>query len=148
VAPRLRATGLPYIASPEIMSSGNAQHIGTEYNRFIIIIQVHRFGVTIATRHGGTSRAATLSTLFMLHLKASIRSTKTLRQRNDEVTGLQSTGTLLGHGLVRVVHHSQLFGCDTSCIWHDTPGQYIECTCKLITAKSSEETIAWQQYKS
>src|SRR3954469_292544 len=76
VAPRLRATGLPYIASPEIMSSGNAQQIDTEYNRFIIIIQVHRFGVTIATRHGGTSRAATLSTLFMLHLKASIRSTK------------------------------------------------------------------------
>src|SRR3954463_4968908 len=75
VAPRLRATGLPYIASPEIMSSGNAQHIGTEYNRFIIIIQVHKFGVTTATRHGGTSRAATLSTLFMSHLKASIRST-------------------------------------------------------------------------
>src|SRR4051812_42212973 len=72
VAPRLRATGLPYIASPEIMSSGNAQHIGTEYNRFIIIIQVHKFGVTTATRHGGTSRAATLSTFFMSHLKASI----------------------------------------------------------------------------
>src|SRR3954467_357618 len=66
-----------------------------------------------------------------------------LRQRNDEVTGLQSTGTLLGHGLVSVVHHSQLLRCDTSCIWHDTPGQYIECTCKLITAKSSAETIAW-----
>ena len=35
VAPRLRATGLPCIASPEIMSSGNTQHIGTENNRFI-----------------------------------------------------------------------------------------------------------------
>ena len=30
VAPRLRATGLPYIASPETMSSGNTQHLGTE----------------------------------------------------------------------------------------------------------------------
>ena len=30
VAPRLRATGLPCIASPETMSSGNAQHLGTE----------------------------------------------------------------------------------------------------------------------
>ena len=30
MAPRLRATGLPYIASPEIKSSGNVQHIGTE----------------------------------------------------------------------------------------------------------------------
>ena len=35
VAPRLRATGLPCIASLEIMSSGNTQHIGTENNRFI-----------------------------------------------------------------------------------------------------------------
>ena len=30
VVPRLRATGLPCIANPEIMSSGNTQHLGTE----------------------------------------------------------------------------------------------------------------------
>ena len=30
VAPQLRATGLPCIASPEIMSSGNTQQIGIE----------------------------------------------------------------------------------------------------------------------
>ena len=30
VAPRLKATGLPCIASPETMSSGNTQHLGTE----------------------------------------------------------------------------------------------------------------------
>ena len=35
VAPWLRATGLPCIASPETMSSGNTQHLGTENNRFI-----------------------------------------------------------------------------------------------------------------
>ena len=35
VAPRLRATGLPCIASPETMSSGNTQHLGTENNRII-----------------------------------------------------------------------------------------------------------------
>ena len=35
VAPRLRATSLPCIASPEITSSGNTQHLGTENNRFI-----------------------------------------------------------------------------------------------------------------
>ena len=35
VAPRLKATGLPCIASPETMSSGNTQHLGTENNRFI-----------------------------------------------------------------------------------------------------------------
>src|SRR4051812_14629768 len=68
------------------MSSGNVQHIGTEYNRFIIIIQVHKFGITTATRHGGTSRVASLSTLFMSHLGASIRSTKdstAAEQRGD-----------------------------------------------------------------
>ena len=35
VAPRLRATGLPCIASPETMSSSNTQHLGTENDRFI-----------------------------------------------------------------------------------------------------------------
>ena len=35
VAPRLRATGLPCIASPEITSSGNTQHLGTKNNCFI-----------------------------------------------------------------------------------------------------------------
>ena len=35
VAPRLSETGLPCIASPEIMSSGNTKHIGTENNCFI-----------------------------------------------------------------------------------------------------------------
>ena len=35
VAPRLRATGLPCIASPETLSSGNTQQLRTENNRFI-----------------------------------------------------------------------------------------------------------------
>ena len=35
VALRLRATGLPCIASPETMSSGNTQHLGPESNHFI-----------------------------------------------------------------------------------------------------------------
>ena len=35
VAPRLRATGLPCIASLETMSSGHTQHLGTENSRFI-----------------------------------------------------------------------------------------------------------------
>ena len=35
VAPRLRATDLPCIASPETLSSGNTQQHGTENNRFI-----------------------------------------------------------------------------------------------------------------
>src|SRR3954463_14505419 len=44
VAPRLRATGLPYIASPEIMSSGNAQHIGTETTALFKV----QAGITVA----------------------------------------------------------------------------------------------------
>ena len=35
VAPRLRATGLPCIASTETLSSGNTQQHDTENNRFI-----------------------------------------------------------------------------------------------------------------
>ena len=35
MAPRLRATGLPCIASPEIKSSDNTQQHGTENNCFI-----------------------------------------------------------------------------------------------------------------
>ena len=35
VAPWLRATGLPCIASPETLSSGNTQQYGTKNNRFI-----------------------------------------------------------------------------------------------------------------
>ena len=30
VAPRLRATGLPYISSPQTLSSGNTQQLGIE----------------------------------------------------------------------------------------------------------------------
>ena len=35
MAPQLRATNLPCIASAEIKSSGNTQQLGTENNRFI-----------------------------------------------------------------------------------------------------------------
>ena len=35
VAPRLRATDLPCIASPETLSSGNTQQVGSENNRFL-----------------------------------------------------------------------------------------------------------------
>src|SRR3954463_15922487 len=44
VAPRLRATGLLYIATPEIMSSGNAQHIGTETTASFMV----QAGTTVA----------------------------------------------------------------------------------------------------
>src|SRR4051812_18121525 len=60
----------------------------------------------------------------------------TLGQRNNEGMELHSTGTLLGHGLVHKVRNTKTSWYSFSCIWHDMPGQYIECTCKLTTAKS------------
>src|ERR1043165_7018124 len=41
---------------------------------------------------------------------------RTLRQQNDEVMEYLSTGTLLGHGLVREVQHNKLLRCSFSCI--------------------------------
>src|SRR3954466_2293191 len=85
-----------------------------------------------AWRHGVCG-----NTMYIIYVttRASIRRS-TLRQRNDEVMELHSTGTLLGHGLVCEVRHNQLSGCSFSCIWHDTPGQYIECTCKHTIVKT------------
>ena len=51
------------------------------------------------------------------------------RQRNNNVAGLHSTGTLLW---TRSRHGSTPIQLDFPEIWHNTPGQYIECTCKLI----------------
>ena len=39
VAPRLRATGLPCIASPEIKSSGNTQQHGTETTALLMLAE-------------------------------------------------------------------------------------------------------------
>ena len=76
--------------------------------------------IQTTSRHGGTRCAATLCTLFMSHLGPRFdEDTMAAERRGD---GLHSTGTLLGHGLVREVRHNQLFGCSFSCIWHDTPG--------------------------
>ena len=47
----------------------------------------------------------------------------TTRQRNNVVAGHRC-----GHGLDS---DSTPFQRDFPEIWHDTPGQYIECTCKL-----------------
>src|ERR1043165_3643866 len=66
---------------------------------------------------------------------------RTLRQRNNGVMELHSTGTLLGHTIVRKVRDTRISRYGFSFIWHDTPGQYIECTCKLTAAKSSGQTI-------
>ena len=57
VAPQLRATSLPCIASPETVSSGNTQHLGTENNRFIDASGT-RFILQQVARPSGTHGAA------------------------------------------------------------------------------------------
>ena len=68
VAPRLRATGLPCIASPEIMSSGNTQHLGTENNRFIEA-SGSKFILQQVSRPSGTHGAAEQYVHYLVNIK-------------------------------------------------------------------------------
>jgi hypothetical protein len=61
----------------------------------------------------------------------------TTRQRNDEVVELHSTGTLLGQGLERDILLDINTMYSFSCIWHDKPGEYFECTLKLTANKAN-----------
>ena len=68
VAPRLRATGLPCIASPETMSSGNTQHLGTENNRFIDASR-SKFILQQVARPSGTHGAAEQYVHYLVNIK-------------------------------------------------------------------------------
>ena len=68
VAPRLRATGLPCIASPETMSSGNTQHLGTENNRFIDA-SGSEFILKQLARTSGTHGAAEQYVHYLVNIK-------------------------------------------------------------------------------
>ena len=68
VAPRLKATGLPCIASPETMSSGNAQHFGTEYNHFIDVSETW-FILQQVARPSGTHGAAEQYVHYLVNIK-------------------------------------------------------------------------------
>ena len=68
VAPQLRATGLPCIASPETMSSGNTQHLGTENNRFIDA-SGSKFILQQVARPNGTHGAAEQYVHYLVNIK-------------------------------------------------------------------------------
>ena len=68
VATRLRATGLHCIASPETMSSGNTQHLGTENNRFIDA-SGKWFILQQAARPSGTHGAAEQYVHYLVNIK-------------------------------------------------------------------------------
>ena len=58
MAPRLRATGLPCIASPEIESSGNTQQHGTEITALLILAWYKGLILHRDSRPSGTHGAA------------------------------------------------------------------------------------------
>ena len=58
VAPRLKATGLPCIASPEIESSGNTQQHGTEITALLILAWYKGLILHRDSRPSGTHGAA------------------------------------------------------------------------------------------
>ena len=58
VAPRLRATGLPCIASPEIESSGNTQQHGAEITALLILAWYKGLILHRDSRPSGTHGAA------------------------------------------------------------------------------------------
>src|SRR3954468_19580028 len=66
-----------YLTLPAQRSSLLAAHntLVQKTTASLIIIQYDSSGLQTATRHGGTSRAASLSTLFISQLGASTRST-------------------------------------------------------------------------
>ena len=74
VASRLRATDLPCIASPETMSSGNTQHLGTKNNHFIDA-SGSKFTLQQVARPSGTHGAAGKYVHYLVNIKASIITT-------------------------------------------------------------------------
>ena len=92
MAPRLRATGLPCIASPEIKSSGNTQQHGTETTALFILAEYIGLILHRDTRPSGTFGAAEKYVLYLMNMtRASI--TRTTRQRKNDEVELHSTGT-------------------------------------------------------
>ena len=92
MAPRLRATGLPCIASLEIESSGNTQQYGTEITGLVILAGYIGLILHRDARPSGTHGAAGQYVHYLMNT-AGPRSHKTTRQRKTDVAGLHSIGT-------------------------------------------------------
>ena len=63
-----RATGLPCMANPEIMSSANTQHLGIENNRFIDT-SGSKFTLQQVARPSGTLGAAEQYVHYLVNIK-------------------------------------------------------------------------------
>src|SRR3954466_13355906 len=82
-------------------------------------------------------------------LSSTPRSSRTLLQRNNDgsgtITAMMNSnpqGHWLGHLLARKRReHRPTHPKHDLQIWHNTPGQYIECTCKLTTTMQQGKII-------
>ena len=129
VAPRLRATGLPCIASLEIKSSGNTQQHGTETTALLMLADYTGLILHRDKRPSGTHGAAEQYVHYLMNIKGprlhELRGSGKMTKWNSMAQGHRR-----GHGLDA---GSSPMQNDLPENWHDTPGQYIECTCKLTT---------------
>jgi hypothetical protein len=66
-----------------------------------------------------------------------------LQHSGTSCVTLHPIGTLLGHDLVSVAWTIGISILGFSCMWHDTPGEYLECTRKLTATKTVQQTTAW-----
>ena len=69
---------------------------------------------------------------YLVNIKGPSSTTSTW-QRNNDVAGIHSTGTPMW---TRSRHGNTPIQLDFPEIWHNTPGQYIECTCKLTANRT------------
>ena len=83
-------------------------------------------------RPRGTLGAAEQYVRYLVDMKGASSTTCTW-QRNNDVAGLHSTGTPMW---TRSRHDSTPIQLDFLEIWHNTLGQYIECTCKLTANRT------------
>ena len=98
MAPRLRATGLPSIASPEIESSGNTQQHGIETTALLMLADYIGLILHRDTRPSGTAGAAGQDVHYLMNM---------MGPRSHELRGSGRTtkwksiaqGHRRGHGL-------------------------------------------------
>ena len=111
MAPQLRATGLPCIASPEIKSSGNTQQHGTQTTT--LLIRADYIGLILHrdSRPGGTPGVAGQYVHYLMNMTGP-RSHELRGSGRTTKWKLHSTGTPTCTPMRTDLPES----------WHDTPG--------------------------
>src|SRR3954465_4096246 len=88
-------------------------------------------------------------------LSSTPSSSRTLLQPNNDGSGTTTAmtdstpqGHWLGHILARKHRERRPTRPKQGLqVWHNTPGQYIECTCKLTTTKATRQNNNISRYK-